>query len=133
MKKALITFLGTGGGKRTKGNAEFQYTKTRYQFYDANEPTEKSPFVGLEIQKKIKPNVVHIFGTKDSMWHTLFYHLLDTYHDYDKFADIDEKVMDLHQTDEIYTIKEQIENALSELLCAKVKIHFHDFLHEPFW
>ena len=57
--RTLITYLGTGGGKRTKGIASQTYRQTVYRMPDGT-LTEKSPFVGLVLNKQIDCNEIKI-------------------------------------------------------------------------
>ena len=124
--RTLITYLGTGGGKRTKGIASQTYRQTVYRMPDGT-LTEKSPFVGLVLNKQIDCNEIKIFGSVGSMWPTLLDYLIDKNNiENDLYNRLVEKVWDLHEKPELEQIKDEISDCFSSLLGKKTEILLHD-------
>ncbi|MXX09843.1 MAG: TIGR02221 family CRISPR-associated protein [Nitrospira sp. SB0677_bin_15] len=66
----LVTFLGKG-----RENRETGYRKTRYRFPGEVEPRPETAFLGLELAKYLKPDVLVILGTSGSQWGVLMENL----------------------------------------------------------
>ena len=126
MKKALITFLGTGGGKRSKGIATQEYRLTKYVLPNQT-ITEKSPFVGLVLAKEMQCSKLKIFGTVYSMWPTILVYLNDKYSSgSNEFDEIIERVWDLHEKPELADMKDDIGSCITALTKKETEIIFHD-------
>ncbi|MEA1876620.1 MAG: TIGR02221 family CRISPR-associated protein [Bacteroidota bacterium] len=127
MRKALITFLGTGIGKRTTGTAQLEYRKTAYKMTNG-EVSEPTPFIGLYLNQALVVDDLHIFGTTSSMWSTLLDYLSDRHYKETEvpISNLVDFCFDQNGTDSIIEKQSEIENSLSEMLDNKSFIHFHD-------
>lgn len=68
MRHTLVTFLGRGRNTR-----EAPYRPARYRFPDGW--TRETPFFGLALAERLKPNAVVILGTNGSQWSALVEHV----------------------------------------------------------
>jgi len=80
MRHHLLLCLGTGPLKETQSPGtmlrERSYRTAHYHLPGAQEPLVETPFVG-EAVLRLHPKTfshVHLFGTVDSMWDTLYLH-----------------------------------------------------------
>ena len=68
MRHTLVTFLGRGRNTR-----EAPYRPAHYRFPDGW--TRETPFFGLALAERLKPNAVVILGTNGSQWGALVEHV----------------------------------------------------------
>jgi CRISPR-associated Csx2 family protein len=127
--KKLITFLGTGPGKRDdNGKPSMDYRKTMYRFDDGY-ITEASAFFGYELFLKYKPAEFHIVGTLQSMWATLYLHVMLQHGIQENvYFDLWDELVSNIDNETLKDVLPKLEKKLSKVLKAKVVIHIVDLL-----
>lgn len=68
MTHTLVSFLG-----KARLDARTGYRNARYRFPDGTE--HETPFFGLALQQRLRPDRLALFGTAGSMWDVLIEHL----------------------------------------------------------
>lgn len=120
MRKILISFLGTGGGKTTTGHASYEYRQSCYRWYDGT-LTNKQPFFGFALQEKIRAHQLLIFGTQSSMWPTILYHAATLYQT-DQYNRLFEQLSTNHGKPEIAPFIPELAQALTGLYKVKINL-----------
>ena len=125
MRHTLVTFLGRGRNTR-----EAPYRPAHYRFPDGW--TRETPFFGLALAERLKPNAVVILGTNGSQWGTLVEHVAA------RGQDEDARI-ELLEAEVGSAVDQQLLDRVTPLMRAQLGcdvvpclIPFGEFLHEQY-
>jgi len=131
--RALITIIGTGPGKRTIGIPEERYRMARYQLPDPDQPiSEPVPFCFFPLAEWLKPDEIHVLGTRESMWPAILDFLSRRYGmDDDERETLWEEAVDALETEKMDGFIRVLEERVNRLVSGyRYRFHLHGYLED---